>query len=95
MSGPEWRLEWLKAPLPGHVDLSRRLLFLNKQPGLHLLILNFLFVKVQSRSLMKSYARISWGLFPIFRPVRKRRLDRAKRSLAGQQCFFTYSYTKR
>ena len=30
-----------------------------------------LFVKVQSRSLIESYARISWGLFPIFRPVRK------------------------
>ena len=32
-----------------------------------------LFVKVQSRSLIESYARISWGLFPIFRPVRPRK----------------------
>lgn len=30
-----------------------------------------LFVKVQSRSLIESHARFSWGLFPIFCPVRK------------------------
>ena len=43
-----------------------------------------LFVKVQSRSLIESYARISWGLFSNFSSGQKRRLDRAKLSLASQ-----------
>ena len=86
---PEWCLDWPKAPLAGHVDSEITQTPILEQTAKHSPInLRFcLFVKIQWRSLIQNYTRISsfFSHCLVIRPVWKQDLTKQKISLVSHR----------